>query len=99
MMTSWQPHARQPAAYGWQPYPWPPAHVGQLNNFTQQQVAADTRERQVLAQIREAFREVTPALVLTGIAIGIASGIGSTIGTALGTILLQKFLPARDRRR
>lgn len=46
-----------------------------------------------------AFREITPALILTGIAIGIASGLGSTIGTALGTIVVDRVVRPRQTQR
>jgi hypothetical protein len=54
---------------------------------------------QLGSAIRAGFRELTPALIITGIAIGVASGLGSTIGTALGTFFVDRFGPRRSRRR
>lgn len=57
------------------------------------------QQKQLFAEWREGFKQITPALILTGIAIGIASGAGSTIGAAIGTYLLQRFSPGRRDRR
>ena len=57
------------------------------------------QEKRLLDQIGEGFRAVTPALILTGLFIGLASGAGSTIGNALGTVLVDRFMPAKRRRK
>lgn len=53
--------------------------------------AIQERTQDLLAEFREGFRQITPALILTGIAIGIASGLGSTVGTAVGTYFVGRF--------
>lgn len=47
----------------------------------------------------DSLRDVTPALIITGIAIGIASGIGTTVGSTIGTLLTRRFRGSRPPRK
>ena len=53
------------------------------------------QNQRFIDSLAEGFRQVTPALVLTGLVIGLASGAGSTIGTALGTVFVDRFMRRR----
>lgn len=78
-----------------EPQPQPQAQL-QLPRQTLLETPAE--QRRLLDQLGTAFREITPALILTGIAIGIASGLGSTIGTAVGTIVVERFMTPKSGR-
>ena len=107
-MGNWQPlRTYDPYASQF----WPQTNLARVGQFrppaappTPLEPAPPTpleKERQnqrFLDQIAAGFREITPALVLTGLVIGIASGAGSVIGTALGTIFVDRVIYRRQRR-
>lgn len=53
------------------------------------------REQRVLDQIREGFAEITPAIIIGGVALGFASAVGN----ALGTLFIDYLARRRERRR
>lgn len=85
---------------------WPPlVHAMTMTHVGQQAAPlapATSEERQqnqrFVDQLAEGFKQITPALVLTGLVIGLASGAGSTIGTALGTVFVKRFVSPRRSR-
>ena len=78
--------------------------TGQLSPrlFTTAPVPAE--EPRIVGDVREALKEITWPLILTGLAIGVFTGLGTTVGSALGTMFVERVIApapraARGRRR
>lgn len=59
------------------------------------EVRTEARELRLLDEVKRGFSEITPALILTGVAIGFASAVGN----ALGAIFVERYVVSQRRKR
>ena len=59
------------------------------------EVRTEARELRLLDEVKRGFSEITPALILTGVAIGFASAVGN----ALGAIFVERYVISQRRKR
>lgn len=100
-MTSRQVMEAQQRRWPLQQHPhlptWPYSVIGQLTPFQPAplpQATPEEQDQRFLTQLGQALRQITPGMILGGIATGFAFAIGSGLGAAFVDRYI--FSPRRD---